>query len=104
MSIDTILNIGYALVQIPDLLFSIWDFIDSHWSRDTVSRKTKMIRTKETKRTSNEHDVMEGNKNKWQNDGSPVHEENVDVNKVDDQRERLETTENEKFPLDFQSI
>ena len=104
MSIDTILNIGYALVQIPDLLFSIWDFIDSRWPRDTVSRKTKMIRTKETKRTTNEHEVMEGNKNKWQNDGSPVHEETVDVNEVDDQRERLETTENEKFPLDFQSI
>lgn len=85
----------------PDLLFTIWDFFESRWPRDAASRKTKMIRVKETKATTNEYDIQENNKIKWLNDGSPEHEENVEVNEVDNEKETLKTTRNEKSSLDI---
>ena len=40
--IDITLFLGYALVQIPDLLFAIFDFIENRSSQDNKSSKIRI--------------------------------------------------------------
>ena len=57
--IDITLFLGYALVQIPDLLFAVFDFIENRSLQDNKSSKIKyrMQKTKLGIDTGNQEEI-----------------------------------------------